>query len=70
MEAISESKKTEKNMALDAELLFTETYKMYKNAPKAVRELECLKVQLPTILGPMSEKNLISGRIDVKQQIK
>ncbi|SIQ22559.1 pyruvate formate lyase family protein [Halanaerobium kushneri] len=50
--------------SLDAELLFTETYKKYKDASKSIRELECLKVQLPTMLRPMKDNDLLAGRIE------
>lgn len=44
---------------LDYALQFTEVYK--SQADKALRELECLKIQLPYVLMPMDEKDLIVG---------
>ena len=47
---------------LEHELLFTETYKRYKGEHKAKREIECLKVQLNSLLCPVKSGDLIAGR--------
>lgn len=42
---------------------FTDTYKEYENAPAAIREAMCLKVQFPAVMGKMSGEDLFAGRL-------
>lgn len=42
---------------------FTDTYKKYENAPAALREAMCLKVQFPAVMGKMEEDDLFAGRL-------
>lgn len=42
---------------------FTDTYREYENAPAAIREAMCLKVQFPAVMGRMEEDDLFAGRL-------
>src|SRR5260221_1186776 len=48
---------------LSLELRFTEIYRRNANAPAAIREAECLKVQFPAILTAIQSSDLFAGRI-------
>ena len=52
-----------KDNLLNLEFEFTKVHKKYKNSDKALRELECLKVLFPEILGNMAPGDLIAGKI-------
>jgi hypothetical protein len=47
----------------DAELRFTEVYRQYEHAHPAIREAMCLRVQVPDLLCPIEDGDLIAGRI-------
>ncbi len=41
---------------------FTEAYKRWHDAHPAIREVRCLEAQLPYILGPIDDNDLLAGR--------
>lgn len=43
------------------ELKFTETCQAWERGPKALRELECLKVQFPAVLQPVRDTDFLAG---------
>jgi pyruvate-formate lyase len=67
-EITSKMNAEEKNVShpFEVELNFTEIYRKYKDAPSAIREIECLKVQFPAILTGIQEKDLFAGRRQYK----
>jgi len=40
---------------------FTEIYKKHTDGDKSIRELECLKLQIPYVLSPMLETDIVAG---------
>ena len=48
---------------VDMEIRFTETYIKYRNHHKAIREVECLRVQFPSVLKDIKDEDLFVGRI-------
>lgn len=52
----------EKHRLFEGELHITKTYQQYQQEHKAVRELECLKTQIPYTLRPTQEHDLFAGR--------
>lgn len=53
-------------MPFERELAFTEAYRAHQNDPPAVREYECLKVQIPQSFRPLKniDTDLFEGRIE------
>lgn len=51
-----------KNDLLSMGLDFTETYKKYKNAHPSIREINCLKVMFPHVLGDIRPEDKFAGR--------
>lgn len=49
---------------LDAELVFTETYRRYRDAHPALREVMCLQAQFPAFFAPIREGDLFAGRVE------
>ncbi len=47
----------------DLELKFTETYRRCQNEPRAIREVECLRVLFPETLLPMQPGDMFAGRL-------
>ncbi|WP_313639092.1 pyruvate formate lyase family protein [Paenibacillus sp.] len=45
------------------ELAFTDAYKKYKDAPIAVREMQCLRTQYPAVFEPIQDHDLFAGRV-------
>jgi len=52
----------QRNFSIEQE--FTETYKGYIDAHKAIREAKCLEVLYPASLGDIQDEDLIAGRIE------
>ncbi len=48
--------------SLSMGLAFTETYKKYKDAHPGIREINCLKVMFPHVLGDIQSTDLFAGR--------
>jgi pyruvate-formate lyase len=47
---------------LDEMSAFTETYRRFEHAHPALREMECLRVQYPAVLGDIQDDDLFAGR--------
>lgn len=45
------------------ELRFTEAYRRHRDAHPALREAACLRVQVPAILQPIGDGDLLAGRV-------
>lgn len=45
------------------ELMFTEVYQQYQNAPAALREIMCLRAQYPDMLCDITDDDLFAGRV-------
>lgn len=42
---------------------FTDTYQEYRNAPAAIREAMCIKVQFPAVMEDMTDEDVFAGRL-------